>query len=161
MSILAKVIAAFFAASLTWLSPANADEGATLEKIRTSGAMTIGYRDTAIPFSYVGADQKPIGFSLDLCGLVAEKVKQRLRLDELKIDYKPVTPANRAALLKDGAVDVECSATPETADLARDASFLNPGLRVATEVDCASANPRGQGWGPPQRVRSQDAFHCR
>ncbi len=126
MSILAKVIAAFFAASLTWLPPANADEGATLEKIRTSGAMTIGYRETAIPFSYLGADQKPIGFSLDLCGLVAEKVKQRLRLGELKIDYKPVTSANRAALLKDGAVDVECSATPETADLARDASFSIP-----------------------------------
>ena len=126
MSILAKVVAALFAASFAWLAPASADEGATLGKIRTTGAIVIGYRDAEIPFSYLGADQKPIGFSLDLCALVAEKVKQRLRLDELKVDYKPVTSANRAALLKEGAIDIECGATPKTADLARDAGFSIP-----------------------------------
>ena len=126
MSIVVKVIAVLFAASFAWLAPASADEGATLEKIRTAGAITIGYHDGAIPFSYLGADQKPIGFSLDLCGLVAEKVKGRLRLDELKVDFKPVTSANRAALLKEGAVDIECSATAKTAYLAHDAGFSIP-----------------------------------
>src|SRR5208337_688887 len=95
-------------------------------KIKKSAAITIGYRDAAIPFSYVGAEQKPVGFSLDLCGLITEKVKQKLRLSEIKIDYKPVTPANRAALVNDGAVDIECSATPKTADLAKDAAFSIP-----------------------------------
>ncbi len=126
MPILAKVIAALFAASFAWLAPANAEEGATLEKIKNSRAITLGYRDGATPFSYLGADQKPIGFALDLCGLVVEKVKQRLRLDEIKVDYKAVTPQSRAALLKDGTVDIECSATPKTADLARDAAFSLP-----------------------------------
>ena len=122
----AKVAAALGLASIAGLAAANADDGPTLQKIRKSAAITIGYRDAAIPFSYAGAEQKPIGFSLDLCGLIAEKVKEKLRLSEIKIDYKPVTDANRAALVKDGAVDIECGATPKTADLAKDAAFSIP-----------------------------------
>ncbi len=122
----ARAIAALCVASFAWFQAANADEGPTLQKIKKSAAITIGYRDAAIPFSYLGAEQKPIGFSLDLCGLIAEKVKQRLRLSEIKTDYKPVTPANRAASVKDGTVDIECGATPETADLAKDAAFSIP-----------------------------------
>ena len=122
----AKVAAALGLASIAGLAAANADEGPTLQKIRKSAAVTIGYRDAAIPFSYAGAEQKPIGFSLDLCGLITEKVKEKLRLSEIKIDYKPVTAVNRAALVKDGTVDIECSATPKTADLAKDAAFSIP-----------------------------------
>ena len=122
----AKVAAALGLASIAGLAAANADDGPTLQKIKKSAAITIGYRDAAIPFSYAGAEQKPIGFSLDLCGLIAEKVKEKLRLSEIKIDYKPVTAANRAALVKDGAVDIECGATPKTADLAKDAAFSIP-----------------------------------
>ncbi len=122
----ARPIAALCVASFAWLAPAHAEESPTLQKIRTYGAITIGYRDAAIPFSYLGADQKPIGFGLDLCGLVVEKVKERLRLDGLQIDYKPVAPANRAALLKDAAIDVECSATAKTAPLAKEVAFSIP-----------------------------------
>ena len=121
----AKVVAALGLASIAGLAAANADDGPTLQKIRRSAAITIGYRDAAIPFSYAGAEQ-PIGFSLDLCGLIAEKVKEKLRLSEIKIDYKPLTAGNRAALVKDGAVDIECGATPKTADLAKDAAFSIP-----------------------------------
>ncbi len=124
----AKTIAAaaFFAASFAGLAGASAEDGPTLQKIKASGAITLGYREAAIPFSYLGSDQKPIGFSLDLCGLVAEKIKQRLDLQEIKIDAKPVASASPAALVKDGAVDLECGATPESADLARDAAFSIP-----------------------------------
>ena len=122
----AKVVSRVVLGELRRACSCERREGPTLQKIRKSGAITIGYRDAAIPFSYAGADQKPIGFSLDLCGLMAEKVKERLRLSEIKIDYKPVTAVNRAALVKDGAVDIECSATPKTADLAKDAAFSIP-----------------------------------
>ena len=124
----AKTIAAaaFFVASFAGLAGASAGDRGTLEKIKASGAIAIGYREAAIPFSYLGPDQKPIGFSLDLCGLVAEKIKQQLGLAELKIDGKPVAPADRAALVKEGAVDLECGASPESADLARDAAFSIP-----------------------------------
>ena len=121
----AKVVAALGLASIAGLAAANADDGPTLQKIKKSTVITIGYRDASVPFSYAGAEQ-PIGFSLDLCGLVAEKVKEKLRLSEIKIDYRPVTAANRAALVKDGTVDIECGATPKTADLAKDAAFSIP-----------------------------------
>ena len=121
----AKVAAALGLASIAGLAAANADDGPTLQRIKKSAAITIGYQDAAIPFSYAGAEQ-PIGFSLDLCGLIAEKVKEKLRLSEIKIDYRPVTPANRAALVKDGTVDIECGATPKTAELAKDAAFSIP-----------------------------------
>ena len=111
----AKVVAALGLASITGLAAANADEGPTLQKIKKSAAITIGYQDAAIPFSYAGPEQRPIGFSLDLCAVITEKVKQKLRLSEIKIDYKPVMPADRAALVKDGSVDIECDATPRTA----------------------------------------------
>jgi glutamate/aspartate transport system substrate-binding protein len=122
----AKVAAALGLASITGFAAANADDGPTLQKIRKSAAITIGYRDAAVPFSYAGAEQKPMGFSLDLCGVIAEKAKEKLRLSEIKIDYRPVTAANRAALVKDGTVDIECGATPKTADLANDAAFSIP-----------------------------------
>ena len=138
----AKVVAALGLASITGLAAANADEGPTLQKIKTSAAITIGYQDAAIPFSYAGAEQRPIGFSLDLCAFITEKVKQKLRLSEIKIDYKPVMPANRAALLKDGSVDIECDATPKTAESCQGCRFLDPDLRLGAEVDRSSANPR-------------------
>ena len=70
----AKVVAALGLASITGLAAANADEGPTLQKIKTSAAITIGYQDAAIPFSYAGAGPEPIGFSLDLCAFITEKV---------------------------------------------------------------------------------------
>ncbi len=126
MVISAKHFVAVCVASFAGLAAASAQDGPTLQRIKATGEIVIGYRDAAIPFSYLDAEQKPVGFSLDLCSLVAEKVKQKLRLKELKISYKPDTPANRASLVKEGAVDIECGATPKTADLARDAAFSIP-----------------------------------
>jgi glutamate/aspartate transport system substrate-binding protein len=121
----AKIAAALGLASIAGLAAPIGDDGSTLQKIRKSAAITIGYRDAAVPFSYAGAEQ-PIGFSLDLCGIIAEKAKEKLGLSGIKIDYRPVTAANRAALVRDGAVDIECGATPRTAELAKDAAFSIP-----------------------------------
>ncbi len=122
----AKLIAALCTVYFAGLGAASADDGATLQKIKNSGAIAIGYRDAAVPFSYLDADQKPAGFAIDLCTLVAEKAKQALGLNEIKIDYKLAAPADRAGLLKSGAVDLDCGAAPETAELARDAAFSLP-----------------------------------
>ena len=108
------------------LAAANAQEGPTLQKIKNAGAITIGYRDAATPFSYVAADQRPAGFSLDLCGLVADRVKETLSLAELKIDYKLVAAQDEAALLKDGAIDIECGAASKTKGVTRDAAVSIP-----------------------------------
>jgi glutamate/aspartate transport system substrate-binding protein len=95
------------AASAQSLSP-------TLQKIRDSGTITIGNRDSSVPFSYLDEGQKPIGFSLELCNLVVAKVKARLGQPDLKVTYQAVNSSNRIPLVKNGTVDIECGSTANT-----------------------------------------------
>lgn len=83
----------------------------TLSKIKSSGSITIGYREASIPFSYLGADQKPIGFSLDLCAAIVDRLKQDLNLPNLAVKYAPVNSSNRIPLIQNGTVDIECGGT--------------------------------------------------
>ncbi|MCK1651956.1 amino acid ABC transporter substrate-binding protein [Bradyrhizobium sp. 149] len=92
-------------------SPSTAADSPTLDKIKSSGAITIGYREASIPFSYLGADQKPVGFSLDLCGAIVDRIKEDLKLPSLKINYTPVNSSNRIPLIQSGTVDIECGGT--------------------------------------------------
>jgi glutamate/aspartate transport system substrate-binding protein len=102
--------ASLVALGLASATSANAD-GPTLAKIKSNGAITIGYREASIPFSYLGADQKPIGFSLDLCAAIVERVKAALELPKLAVNYQPVNSSNRIPLIQNGTVDIECGGT--------------------------------------------------
>src|ERR1700744_2314179 len=95
------------AASAQGLSP-------TLQKIKDAGTITIGHRDSSVPFSYLDNDQKPIGFSLELCNLVVAKVKEKLGQPGLKVAYQAVNSSNRIPLVKNGTVDIECGSTANT-----------------------------------------------
>ena len=86
----------------------------TLDTIRARGAMIIGYRADAAPFSSLGADKKPQGYSIDLCNRIADAVKAQLSLSKLQIRYAPVTAENRIAKLRSGAIDIECGTTTRT-----------------------------------------------
>jgi glutamate/aspartate transport system substrate-binding protein len=86
-------------------------ESPTLAKIKSSGSITIGYREASIPFSYLGADQKPVGFSLDLCKSIVERVAKDLGLPNLVVKYTPVNSSNRIPLIQNGTVDIECGGT--------------------------------------------------
>jgi glutamate/aspartate transport system substrate-binding protein len=86
----------------------------TLQKIKDAGTITIGHRDSSVPFSYLDNDQKPIGFSLELCALVVEKIKAKLGQPGLKVAYQAVNSSNRIPLVKNGTVDIECGSTANT-----------------------------------------------
>jgi glutamate/aspartate transport system substrate-binding protein len=88
--------------------------GPTMQKIKDSGTITIGNRDSSVPFSYLDDNQKPIGFSLALCDLVAARLKSKLGLPDLKIVYQAVNSSNRIPLVKNGTVDIECGSTANT-----------------------------------------------
>jgi glutamate/aspartate transport system substrate-binding protein len=88
--------------------------GPTLQKIKDSGTITIGNRDSSVPFSYLDDNQKPIGFSLELCSLVVAKVKATLGMPDLKVAYQAVNSSNRIPLVKNGTVDIECGSTANT-----------------------------------------------
>ena len=102
------------------------DLGPALQKIKDTGAMTIGYREASIPMSYAEPAQQPIGFALDLCALAVDKVKQTLGLPDLKIAYRPVAEAEAASQLEAGTIDIDCGGTPVSAGAGQQATFSNP-----------------------------------
>ena len=104
------------ALALSVAAPAAAQEG-TLKKIKDSGSITIGHRDGSIPFSYYDDQQKPVGYAVDLCLLIADAVKSELRMPRLDVKYQLVTSANRIPLMANGTIDLECGST--TNNLAR------------------------------------------
>jgi glutamate/aspartate transport system substrate-binding protein len=105
----------------------------TLDKIRETGKIALGYREASIPFAYLGADNKPTGLSLELCAAVADRIKSELKRPALEIEYVPVNASNRIPLLQNGTIDVECGSTTNTAERQKQVSFS-----IATYV----ASPR-------------------
>ncbi|HVM80592.1 MAG TPA: amino acid ABC transporter substrate-binding protein [Stellaceae bacterium] len=90
---------------------ANAD---TLGAIRSRGAIVIGYREGAPPFSFLDAQKQPQGYSIDICKKIAEAVKAELGMKELPIRYVPVTAENRIEKVESGEIDIECGTTTRT-----------------------------------------------
>jgi ABC-type amino acid transport substrate-binding protein len=87
-----------------------------LDKIRSNQAITIAHRDTSIPFSYLDADQKPVGYAMDLCLKVVDALKRELKLPALKINYLSVTSATRIPSIAQGKAAMECGSTTNTAE---------------------------------------------
>jgi glutamate/aspartate transport system substrate-binding protein len=87
------------------------DLDGTLKKVKESGAITIGHRDSSIPLSYLDDKLQPVGFSIELCKHVVEAVKAKLGLANLNVKYNPVTSATRIPLVANGTVDIECGST--------------------------------------------------
>ncbi len=93
---------------------AGAAEAATLERIRDSGVIKLGYRQDAAPFSYADKDGLPAGYSVGLCQAVAEAVRGELKRDDIKIEYVPVTAEGRFDEIQAGRIDLLCGATTVT-----------------------------------------------
>jgi glutamate/aspartate transport system substrate-binding protein len=95
----------------------------TMKKIKDSGSITIGHRESSIPFSYLDEKQRPVGYSIDLCMAVVEEVKKELGLANLEVKMNPVTSQTRIPLLTNGAIDIECGSTTNTLSRQRQVSF--------------------------------------
>ena len=91
-------------------TPAVALAGA-LKKIKASGVVTLGYRESSFPFSYLGPGKTPLGYSLELCQEIVEEISDELNGQELKVNYRPVTPETRMQAVASGEVDLECGST--------------------------------------------------
>jgi len=95
----------------------------TLRRIRDTGAITLGVRETSVPFSFLDAQKQPQGYSVDLCLRVAEAIKTELKLPRLEVKYMPVSSANRIPLLVEGKIDLECGSTTNTLDRQKQVAF--------------------------------------
>ncbi len=103
---------------------ANAQElTGTLKKIKETGTITIGYRESSIPFSYLDDKQQPVGYAMELCGKVVDAVKAELKMPNLKVAYQPVTSANRIPLLQNGTIDLECGSTTNSVERQKQVAF--------------------------------------
>jgi ABC-type amino acid transport substrate-binding protein len=98
------------------LAPAQDLDG-TLKKIKTSGTLSLGYRESSPPFSFIGTDRRPLGYSIDLCMHVAGAIQKTLGMTDLKLSWVPVAPDTRIDAVARGTVDLECGST--TASLSR------------------------------------------
>ncbi|QJR11389.1 Glutamate/aspartate import solute-binding protein [Usitatibacter rugosus] len=83
----------------------------TLKKIKDSGTITLGHRETSVPFSFLDEKQQPIGYSMDICAAIVEEVKKELNLPTLTVKYNPVTSQTRIPLMANGTIDLECGST--------------------------------------------------
>ncbi|WP_457388513.1 amino acid ABC transporter substrate-binding protein [Roseateles sp. P5_E1] len=89
---------------------AHAEPG-TLDKVKASGTITLAYRESSIPFSYLGEDARPTGFGWEICAKVVEQVKKATGRADLKVAAQAVTSQNRIPLLTNGTIDIECGST--------------------------------------------------
>jgi glutamate/aspartate transport system substrate-binding protein len=108
-------IAFLLAMLLTWgrAIPALASDQltGTLKKIHDTDTITIGYRESSIPFSYLDLRGHPVGYAIDLCQEIVDDVSAALDGLEVKVVYKPVTPETRIPALLSGEIDLECGST--------------------------------------------------
>jgi ABC-type amino acid transport substrate-binding protein len=93
--------------------PAAAQSG-TLERIRQRAVITLGYIDGAAPFSSVGADGQPQGYSVDLCREIARGIQAQLKLAKFEVRWQQLTVQNRLDAVRTGRVDIECGTTTWT-----------------------------------------------
>jgi glutamate/aspartate transport system substrate-binding protein len=97
----------------------------TLKKIKESGTITIGHRDSSIPFSYYDDKQNVVGYAMDICMKIVDAVKAELKMPNLKVVLNPVTSATRIPLMANGTVDLECGSTTNNLDRQKQVSFTN------------------------------------
>ena len=102
---------------------AFAQNPTTLDKIKQSGTMTLAYRESSIPFSYLDDKAQPIGFGYEICQKVADAVKRATGRADLKLQYQAVTSANRIPLLQNGTIDIECGSTTNNSERGKQVAF--------------------------------------
>jgi len=97
----------------------------TLDKMKSSGAVTMGVRESSIPMSYTTGDSRFDGYHVEICRMILNDIKTKLGMSTLRINYQPVTSQNRVPLVQNGTVDIECGTTTNNVNRAKDVSFAN------------------------------------
>jgi glutamate/aspartate transport system substrate-binding protein len=119
-----SLLAAALIALLLVLPGARAQElTGTLKKIRDSKTVTLGYRASSIPFSYLNKLHEPIGYSIDLCNEVVKEVSGELEGVEISVSYKLVKADTRIPAVRSGEIDLECGSTTANFQREKEVAF--------------------------------------
>ncbi|SHH06888.1 amino acid ABC transporter substrate-binding protein [Pollutimonas bauzanensis] len=95
---------------------AQAEGASRLDKIRETGTITLGHPETSVPFAYLDGNQKPVGYTVEICEEVVKHIKTAMNLPSLQVRYNPTTSATRIPLLANGTIDLECGNTTNKID---------------------------------------------
>lgn len=117
-----KRLLAFSAALLLGIA-AHAADGPTLSRVRETGVIVIGYRPASLPFSYLDAQLRPTGYTVELCDRIVAAVRSKLQLPDLEVRRVEVASATRMPLVINGTLDLECGITTHNAERARNQAF--------------------------------------
>lgn len=116
-------LAALAAAGLIAGPAAAQDLTGTLKKIKETGVITIGHRESSVPFSYYDDKQNVVGYAMDLCMRIVDAVKSELKLPKLEVRLNPVTSATRIPLIANGTTDLECGSTTNNLERQKQVAF--------------------------------------
>ena len=127
----------FIMAALAVLGLANAAQAqeltGTFKKVHDTRTVTIGVRDSSVPFSYLDGNQKPVGYAIDICLKVVDAIKTELKLPELAVVMIPVTSSTRIPLIANGTIDMECGSTTNNAERQKQVAFSNTYFLTASK----------------------------
>lgn len=106
----------------------------TLKKIKDSRSITLGHRESSIPFSYYDDQQNVIGYSQDLMLKIVDAIQREVKIDKLAIKMLPVTSQNRISLVQNGTVDLECGSTTNNTERQKQVAFSNSFFVIGTRL---------------------------
>jgi glutamate/aspartate transport system substrate-binding protein len=149
-----------------------AEPTSVLKRVKDSGQITVGYRESSIPFSYLDDKAQPVGYTMELCNRVIDALKKELKLPSLAVKLQAVTSQNRIPLVVNGTVDMECGSTVNNVERQAQVAFSDTTFVVATRFIARRADNlktiddlRGKtvavttGTNTVKRVRDLDAAH--
>jgi glutamate/aspartate transport system substrate-binding protein len=108
---------------LAMTAPAFAQTAGTLDKVKQTGTITLAYRESSIPFSYLDDKAQPVGFGFEICLKIVDEVKKATGRSDLKVNLQAVTSANRIPLLQNGTIDIECGSTTNNSTRGKQVQF--------------------------------------
>lgn len=136
---LTRLTAAALGCLLLAATARAAEPAGTLEKIAAAGSITLGHRESSIPFSYYDDNQQVIGYSQDIALAIVDAIKRDLNLPGLRVRLNPVTSQNRIPLIQNGTIDLECGSTTNNLERQQQVAFSNSifvvGTRLLTRKD--------------------------
>jgi glutamate/aspartate transport system substrate-binding protein len=122
------------------LAPASApaappaEPGPTLKRIRETGTISLGHRESSVPFSYYDDRQQVVGYSHEIMLAAVEAVRRELGLAKLAVKLTPVTSQNRIPLVQNGTIDLECGSTTNNLERQQQVAFSNSLFVVGTRL---------------------------
>ncbi|HSV47940.1 MAG TPA: transporter substrate-binding domain-containing protein [Ramlibacter sp.] len=119
---------------------ALAQPAGTLDKLQQSGAIRIGHRESSVPHSYLDGT-RPVGFSMDICQKVVDDLRLQLKRPDLKVEFIPVTSANRIPLVQNGTVDLECGSTTNNSQRQQQVGFAVNTFYTGTRLLAKKSSP--------------------